>query len=527
MTSSLLSTNSNGFGFQAQSALLASNSNSSSGSVTRTRTRIGRLGLGWGTRTLRPSVAARSATSEESVTEVSSWESLEVQFSSSNEQQESSSSSASASPVRVRVPVLTLYRDTNGWCPFCERVWVCIRAKDLPYQERLISLFDKPEWYKEMVPTTQVPAVLFHQWNKGKDKDMAKAKANEDDPTLALTGDGNANSRKLVWESVDIMKALDDAFPDTIQLVHDTPEYKAAQAQNDQLTKAGFGFLYPNRPTANTTTTATATDTDLDPEQEMEQKRKDFLSALDQLDQSLQESGGPFRLGSQFSGVDAEMVPTLERWRYQLPLKADPKMAIDITENRPFIQKWFDGMDSFQPYSERVRGDEYSWVAANAMFSKIFGGSEEDVKKGNDVASALIEGFKPDSASEFECEKRFAMEAAKKIVGNHENIVKDCTNQDPKSQLNIPRSREEDHANHVLQFVAKVLMEGEHAIERATFSSLSPALETIMMDGEQREDAALAARTVASRLCVPRDMSAPAAKILRAVLMIVSDRLSE
>lgn len=51
---------------------------------------------------------------------------------------------ASDSAEEEQKPVLTLYRDTNGWCPFCERVWVCIRAKNLPYQERLISLFDKP-----------------------------------------------------------------------------------------------------------------------------------------------------------------------------------------------------------------------------------------------------------------------------------------------------------------------------------------------------------------------------------------------
>jgi len=39
-----------------------------------------------------------------------------------------------------------LYRDTNGWCPFCERVWVAISAKWIPYRKRLISLQDILEW---------------------------------------------------------------------------------------------------------------------------------------------------------------------------------------------------------------------------------------------------------------------------------------------------------------------------------------------------------------------------------------------
>jgi len=53
-------------------------------------------------------------------------------------------------------PLVTLYRDTNGWCPFCERVWLQLEAKGLPYDEVLINLQDKPQWYKDMVPTTLV-----------------------------------------------------------------------------------------------------------------------------------------------------------------------------------------------------------------------------------------------------------------------------------------------------------------------------------------------------------------------------------
>ena len=45
------------------------------------------------------------------------------------------------------------------------------------------------------------------------------------------------------------------------------------------------------------------------------------------------------------------------------------------------------------------------------------------------------------------------------------------------------------------------------------------------MTAAERADAAVAARTVAARLCVPRDMGAPAAKVLRVILAIVADRL--
>ena len=87
-------------------------------------------------------------------------------------------------------PKVTLYRDTNGWCPFCERVWLILRAKNIPYEEQLISLQNKPDWYKALVPTTLVPAVLFHE-----DEDKK-------------------NERRIVWESSDIIEALDEVFPE-------------------------------------------------------------------------------------------------------------------------------------------------------------------------------------------------------------------------------------------------------------------------------------------------------------------------
>jgi glutathione S-transferase len=72
---------------------------------------------------------------------------------------------------------------------------------------------------------------------------------------------------------------------------------------------------------------------------------------LDKLDAALASSGGPFRLGKNFTGIDAIMIPTMERWRYQLPITVD----FDILAGRPHLQQWFAAMDDFAPYSERLR----------------------------------------------------------------------------------------------------------------------------------------------------------------------------
>lgn len=56
-------------------------------------------------------------------------------------------------------PSVLLYRDTHAWCPFCERVWFALEEKQIPFETELIDLSNKPQWYKDMVPTALVPAV--------------------------------------------------------------------------------------------------------------------------------------------------------------------------------------------------------------------------------------------------------------------------------------------------------------------------------------------------------------------------------
>ena len=148
---------------------------------------------------------------------------------------------------------LAFNRDTNGWCPFCERVWLAIRAKGLPYQETLVSLQNKPEWYKQMVPTGLVPAVLFHGDNS------------------------DSTSRNLVWESDAILDALDEQFPDTPRLMmRDDHEFATALKIQERLQSAGFKFAYGGR---NQTLT----------ENEKMKLRNDFETALDELNAALGE----------------------------------------------------------------------------------------------------------------------------------------------------------------------------------------------------------------------------------------------
>ena len=72
---------------------------------------------------------------------------------------------------------LVLYRDTNAWCPFCERVWLYLIEAGVEHDTAFIDLRAKPEWYKDMVPTGQTPSI-------------------------ALGG-------RPVWESIEIMEQIE------------------------------------------------------------------------------------------------------------------------------------------------------------------------------------------------------------------------------------------------------------------------------------------------------------------------------
>ncbi len=82
------------------------------------------------------------------------------------------------SDVRV-----TLYRDNHAWCPYCQKVWLWLEEKQIPYRIKKVTMFcygEKERWYKKIVPSGMLPA-------------------------LELDG-------RIITESDDILLALEAAF---------------------------------------------------------------------------------------------------------------------------------------------------------------------------------------------------------------------------------------------------------------------------------------------------------------------------
>eukprot|EP01031_Cornospumella_fuschlensis_P044347 gene44347-54230_t len=57
---------------------------------------------------------------------------------------------------------VTFFRDTAAWCPYCQKVWIMLEEKHIPYRVEKINMRsygDKPDWFLQMVPNGLLPAI--------------------------------------------------------------------------------------------------------------------------------------------------------------------------------------------------------------------------------------------------------------------------------------------------------------------------------------------------------------------------------
>jgi len=356
--------------------------------------------------------------------------------------------------------VLTLYRDTNGWCPFCERVWIGLEKKGIPYDEKLINLQDKPQWYLDIVPTTLVPAIEWHDENWDAD---------------------TPGSGALVWESKDILEAMDAKFAETPLRSADEEVAEVVEVLN-----ASVGFVYGAR-------NGTADD-----------KGARFAAALDALDGVLASSGGPFVRGGELSAADLALAPTLERFGEQLKVLKPEFPALDA--GRPAITRWSEAMDLEPAYTRRVKGDAYSWTAVTSSFLRIFANASDaetqaKIAKADKAAAALLAESRADATALDD--KAACAEAVAALSKNRKNVARDAADSSPKTQPHVKR--------------AKTAQAAEEAIDAAL----------VVLDGGKARvsgEAKVAAAAIAARLCAPRDMGAPAAAALRHTLLVLAEK---
>jgi glutathione S-transferase len=198
------------------------------------------------------------------------------------------------SDVRV-----TLYRDNHAWCPYCQKVWLWLEEKQIPYRIEKVTMFcygEKESWYKRKVPSGMLPAI-------------------------ALDG-------RIITESDDILLALEKAFGVLSQGMEESTVMPLRQLER-LLFRAWCTWLCQRAGS---------------PQQE-QRNREQFKGVVARVEEALGSTPGSYFLDS-FGTVDVIFTPYIERMNASLYYYK----GYSLREENPRLSAWFDAMESRPTY---------------------------------------------------------------------------------------------------------------------------------------------------------------------------------
>lgn len=194
---------------------------------------------------------------------------------------------------------VTLYRDNHAWCPYCQKVWLWLEEKQIPYRVDKVTMFcygQKEAWYKRIVPSGMLPALSI------------------DD--------------RVVTESDDILLVLEDTFGPLESGMRDA-EVLPLRRLERLLFRAWCSWLCQPSGWFG-----------------QEKKNKEqFIQVVAEVEAALSETPGPYFL-SNFSTADIVFTPYVERMNASLYYYK----GYSLREENPRLSDWFDAMETRETY---------------------------------------------------------------------------------------------------------------------------------------------------------------------------------
>ena len=356
------------------------------------------------------------------------------------------------------VPVV-LFKDTNSWCPYCERVMFALEEKEIPYQVEFIDLSSKPQWYLELVPTGLVPAAKIQG--------------------------------ELIYESKDILLALENKFapsllPSESALNKSAKEIIANCDDSQGLIRAGISFIFGRSNNNNKGY--------ISREEELLSLQAEFDSKLEETEQLLAKYPGDYFMG-EFSLVDIFYAPNLNRIASSMPLYRG--YALRGNERFPLLNRWFSAMDS-RPAYDAIKSDS---TTNNLVLRRIFGLKPATNNLAHDPENVATNSYE--------------MEAAAKLSDNHEAIIGDIFRNSGLEVLSGESER--DFASSAIDLHLRLLAEYLIAGNKKPLVGGRVGGK----GGTDAKVAAIGAVALAflrNRASAPRDMSAGAATAFRSAI---------
>ncbi len=209
------------------------------------------------------------------------------------------------SAVRV-----TLYRDHHAWCPYCQKIWLWLEEKQIPYRIEKVTMFcygEKESWYKRKVPSGMLPAVEL---------------------------DG-----RLITESDDILLALEAAFGPLAYGMTDPQVLPLRRLERLLFRSWCYWLCYPTRSP-----------------REDQRNQQQFVQVVDEVEAALANTSGPYFLDT-FSTADVVFIPYVERMNASLYYYK----GYSLRESNPRLAAWFDGLEARHTY-RGTQGDFHTHV---------------------------------------------------------------------------------------------------------------------------------------------------------------------
>jgi glutathione S-transferase len=200
------------------------------------------------------------------------------------------------SETDVRV---TLYRDHHAWCPYCQKIWLWLEEKQIPYRIEKVTMFcygEKESWYKRKVPSGMLPAVEL---------------------------DG-----RLITESDNILLALERTFGALSAGMEDPAVLPLRQLER-LLFRAWCNWLC--RPASS--------------DRAEKQNREAFAGIVERVEAALDRTPGSYFL-EQFGTADVIFTPYVERMNASLYYYK----GYSLREENPRLNDWFVAMESRSTY---------------------------------------------------------------------------------------------------------------------------------------------------------------------------------
>eukprot|EP00434_Breviolum_minutum_P005403 symbB.v1.2.004763.t1/scaffold274.1/size244435/4 len=400
-------------------------------------------------------------------------------------------------------PRVKIFRDQAAWCPYCQKVWLLLEEKQVDYETEKVpmrSYGDKPQEFLNLVPRGLLPAMEI---------------------------DG-----KVMTESLDIMFTIERAFPNP-----DKPMFPMSGELRDRaagllnLERELFGawcsYLFrPDMPFIGGS-------------------EGDFTNTLQRVDSELgANTESPFFLPYQHPTiVDMQYVSHVER----AVASAMYYKGYDVRKKFPNIDRWLAAYEEL-PHYMASKSDYYTHCMdippqygpcfSNDSATAVRAREAIDPKSASLPVQWQSELEPPTAAQLKRAEKDFCIEAAMKLIENQEAVTRFCCRaagkdvgswargNPTKCQLSDPYARPNldvaPAVNVALRAVATSLLHGD-----AEFTK--NVKEAVVSETQlSAKDLPVVAECIAymrDRVGSPRDLSMPAAKILRGHLAEVVRQL--